>query len=74
MSRTTSKPNQVGYEVVWATKSGQQGKVVSTLKEAIDLFGKKKTAGYGSPCYHVAMGDGKPFAESIYPSRSSPGR
>jgi len=48
--------------------------VVSTLKEAIDLFGKKKTAGYGSPCYHVAMGDGKPFAESIYPSRSSPGR
>jgi hypothetical protein len=73
MSRTTSNLNQVGYEVVWATKSGQQSKVVHTLKEAIDLFAEKKTAGYGSPHYHVAVGDGKPF-KSIYPSRSSPGR
>jgi hypothetical protein len=41
--------------------SGQQKAVnrarwFHTLKEAIDLFGEKKTAGYGSPHYHVAVG------------------
>ena len=51
-----SKPNQVGYEVVWTTKRGRHSKVVRTLKEAIELFGKKKAAGYSAPSYHVALG------------------
>lgn len=45
----------VGYEVAWTTKGGRRRKRVSTLREAIDLFSKKKAAGHGSPCYHVAV-------------------
>jgi hypothetical protein len=46
----------IGYEVVWTTKRGSRRKVVSTLREAIELFAQKKARGYGSPFYRVAMG------------------
>ena len=46
---------QIGYEVVWTTKRGSRRKVVSTLREGIELFGQKKARGYGSPFYRVAM-------------------
>ena len=29
---------QIGYEVVWTTKRGSRRKVVSTLREVIELF------------------------------------
>jgi len=47
---------QIGYEVVWTTRRGLRRKVVTTLREAIELFAQKKARGFGSLFYRVALG------------------